>query len=89
MGKANIARLNAEQVKAKNVIKKEQDRINSRRYRQNCGRNKKLRLERPKKYKTFHVPYRPKKEHENDKEYYTLKKQWQEDINIFNEIWPR
>ena len=74
MGKAKIARLNAEQVKAKKDIKREQDRINSRRYRQNCGRNEKLRLERPKKHKTFYVPYRPKKENENDKEYYESKK---------------
>ena len=72
--KANIAWLNAEQVKAKNVIKKEQNRINSKRYRQNCNRNEKLKIERLKKYKTFHVSYRPKKQDENEKEYYDSKK---------------
>ena len=74
MGKENIARLNVEQVKAKNVIKKEQDRINSRRYRQNCSRNKKLRVEGPKKYKTLNIPYRLRKQDENEKQYYHSKK---------------
>ena len=61
--------MNLEQAKAKKDVKREQDRINSIRYRQNCGKNEKLRVERPKKYKTFDIPYHPRKQGENEKQY--------------------
>ena len=67
MEKASLTKMNLEQAKAKKDIIKEQNMMNSKRNRQNYGRNEKSRVERSKKYKTFDIPYHPRKQDEKEK----------------------
>ena len=67
MAKANLTKMNPEQVKAKKASIKEQNMINSKRYQQNGSRSDKIRVERRKKYKTFDIPYCSRKEDKNEK----------------------